>query len=45
MVEGVAIPSGRSVASMTAVRCEAEMRRLTPTAAAIIAFARRVSQS
>jgi len=45
LVEGVTIRSGLHVPSMTAVRTEEDVRRLTPATADMIAFARKVAQT
>ncbi len=45
LVEGVTIPSGLLVPSMTAVRCEQEVQRLATTPPDVVAFARKVSQT
>jgi len=45
LVEGVTLPSGLHVPSMTPVRCEEDVRRLTPATPDMIAFARQVTQT
>ena len=45
LVEGVTIPSGLHVPSMTTVRNEEEVQRLTPATTDIIAFATKFSQT
>ena len=45
VVEGVTIPPGLLVPSMTAVRCEQDVQRLARTPPDVVAFARKVSQT
>jgi len=45
LVEGVTVPPGLCIPSMTAVRCEEDVRRLAPATPDMIAFARKVSQT
>jgi len=45
LVEGVTIPSGLHVPSMTTVRNEEDVQRLTPATTDIIAFATKFSQT
>ena len=45
LVEGVTIPPGLCVPSMTAVRCAEEVRRLAPATPELVAFAAKVART
>jgi hypothetical protein len=45
LVEGIVVPEGLLVPSMTAVRCEADVRRLMCVTADVVAFVERVSNA
>ena len=45
LVEGVTVPPGLCVPSMTPVRCVEDVRRLAPATPAMVAFAKKVSRT